>query len=577
MDIKLKIYTSIKENCKITATSLEVSIMEKRTFRRCFSIVFSFLIFLSIFHSFSFSAKAQENNYDLELINSGLEEEGVLTVGMEANYAPFNWSQTSPSNGAVEIDNSPGEYANGYDVQMAVQLAEELGLDLKIIKLEWDGLPPALESGMIDAIIAGMSPTPERKKQIAFSDSYYESDMVLVVKKESEYADATSLSDFDGARVTAQLNTFHYELIEQIPNVTQQTAMESFPTMISSVLSDKTDAYVSEKPGALAAVASNSDLTFITFEEGQGFDTEDVDTSVAVGLRLDSPLVNPINDALATIPQSERDQLMEDMVELNERGESGGFWSDVREIWNTYGHQFLIGARNTIFIAFVSTIIGFLIGLLIAIYRTIPVNRKHKPLSYTLYKIFEFFIIAYIEIFRGTPMMVQAMMIFYGSKLFFNIDLSSMVAALIIVSINTGAYLTEVIRGGIIGVDPGQSEAAKAIGMNHFQSMTTVVLPQAIRNTLPALGNEFVVNIKDTSVLNVIAVTELFFITRSAAGSTYMTFQTFFIASALYFVMTFIATRLLILVEKYMGGAASYTMHKSSTTMPVNIKKGANK
>ena len=539
-------------------------------------ITLTCLAFLLFSHPLSLITNAQETNYDLDLINSGLEEEGVLTVGMEANYAPFNWSQTSPSNGAIEIDNSPGEYANGYDVQMAVQLAEELGLDLKIIKLEWDGLPPALESGMIDAIIAGMSPTPEREEQMDFSNDYYESDMVLVTRSESEYAEATSLADFDGARVTAQLNTFHYELVEQIPNVVQQTAMDSFPTMISSVLSDKSDAYVSERPGALAAVAANSDLTFIAFEEGQGFDTGEVDTSVAVGLRLDSPLVEPINEALATISQSNRNQLMEDMVELNERGESGGFWSDVREIWDTYGRQFLVGARNTIFIAFISTIIGFLIGLLIAIYRSIPMNRRRNPVSYTLYKIVEFFIIAYIEIFRGTPMMVQAMMIFYGSKLFFNIDLSSMFAALIIVSINTGAYLTEVIRGGIIGVDPGQSEAAKAIGMNHFQSMTTVILPQAIRNTLPALGNEFVVNIKDTSVLNVIAVTELFFITRSAAGSTYMTFQTFFIASVLYFVMTFIATRLLILIEKYMGGSSSYTVHKSST-MAVNLKEGANK
>ena len=564
----------MKESCKIATTNMEVNIMKKRIFKPYFSVAFSFLLFLSIFYSFPFIVKAQENNYDLDHINSSLEEEGVLTVGMEANYAPFNWSQTSPADGAVEIDNSPGEYANGYDVQMAAQLAEELGLDLKIIKLEWDGLPPALESGMIDVIIAGMSPTPERKREIAFSDSYYESDMVLVVNKNSKYAEATSLADFDGARVTAQLNTFHYELIDQIPNVTQQTAMESFPTMISSVLSDKTDAYVSEKPGALAAVASNSDLTFVAFDEGQGFETDNVDTSVAVGLRLDSPLIDPINNALATISQETRDQLMEEMVDLNEQGESEGFWSDVRNIWTTYGHQFLVGARNTIIIAFISTLVGFIIGLLIAIYRTIPINRKHKPVTYIFYKILEFFIIAYIEIFRGTPMMVQAMMIFYGSKLFFNIDLSAMIAALIIVSINTGAYLTEVIRGGIIGVDPGQLEAAKAIGMTHFQSMTTVVLPQAIRNTLPALGNEFVVNIKDTSVLNVIAVTELFFITRSAAGSTYKTFQTFFIASVLYFVMTFIATRLLILLEKYMGGAASYTMHKSSTTMPTNIKKG---
>ena len=154
--------------------------------------------------------------------------------------------------------------------------------------------------------------------------------------------------------------------------------------------------------------------------------------------------------------------------------------------------------------------------------------KKRKPIRYAFYKFFEFLIIAYIEIFRGTPMMVQAMMIFYGSKLFFNIDLSSMVAALIIVSINTGAYLTEVIRGGIIGVDPGQSEAAKAIGMNHFQSMTTVILPK-LSKIYPLSG------MNSSSILKIIRFEchccRIIFITRSAVGSTYKTFQTFFIAS----------------------------------------------
>ncbi len=544
--------------------------MDKRSWQRLLTVALTMLLF--IFHAFPLMAGATENTYDREAINSGLEEEEVLRVGMEANYAPFNWSQTTPSDNAVEISNSPGEYANGYDLQIAVRLAEELDLTLEIVKLEWDGLPPALESGMIDAIIAGMTPTPEREEQIDFSNSYYESDLVLVVQADSNLAQATSLADFTGARVTGQLNTFHYELIEQIPEVEQQTAMDSFPTMISSVLSDKSDAYVSERPGALAAVAANSDLAFVEFEEGQGFDTGDIDTTVAVGLREGSPLAEPINQALATISESERAQLMEDMVLLNERGESGGFWAEVAGIWASYGSQFLVGARNTLIIALVSTIVGSIIGLLIAIYRSIPADRKGNPLRKVLYRIFEFLIMAYVEIFRGTPMMVQAMMIFYGAKLFFNIDLSSMMAAFIVVSVNTGAYLTEVFRGGIIGVDPGQMEAAKAIGMTHFQSMRHIVLPQAIRSSLPALGNEFVVNIKDTSVLNVIAVTELFFITRSAAGSTYLTFQTFFIASVLYFVMTFISTRLLILLEKRLGGSDSYTVHLS-TTMPIVEKK----
>ena len=162
-------------------------------------------------------------------------------------------------------------------------------------------------------------------------------------------------------------------------------------------------------------------------------------------------------------------------------------------------------------------------------------------------------------------MMVQAMLIFYGSKLFFDFDLSSMAAALLIVSVNTGAYLSEVIRGGITGIDKGQTEAAKAIGMNHFQTMTSVILPQAIRTTLPALGNEFVINIKDTSVLNVIAVTELFFITKSTAGSTYLTFQTFLIASIIYFVLTFTSTRILNWVEKKFNDSDTYRIHTSST------------
>lgn len=503
--------------------------------------------------------------FNQEKIEQGLESPGVLRVGMEANYAPFNWTQTSADNGAIEISNAEGQFANGYDLQIAKRLADSLGLKLEIVKLDWDGLPPALESGKIDAIIAGMSPTPERLRQIDFSDPYYNSDIVVVTRKDSPYANAKSLEDLEGARLTGQLNTFHYDLIDQVPNVQKETAMDSFPTMISSVLSDKIDGYISERPGALAALAANDELSMVSFEEGQGFDLGEQTSVIAVGLRKSSPLTSEINTALATISEDERNQIMEEMVDLNQRNQEAGFWGEVAGIWKTYSSQFIKGAANTMFIALVSTLIGFFIGLLVAIYRTIKVP-KHNQLGQFIYKVVDFFIMAYIEIFRGTPMMVQAMLIFYGSKLFFNIDMSSMFAALLIVSVNTGAYLAEVIRGGIIGVDDGQSEAAKAIGMNHFQTMTYVVLPQAIRSILPALGNEFVINIKDTSVLNVIAVTELFFVTRSAAGTTYLTFQTFFITSIIYFVLTFTTTRILRLVEHKMSGSDSYTVYQSSTS-----------
>ncbi|MHA6603117.1 ABC transporter permease subunit [Aerococcus urinae] len=506
---------------------------------------------------------------DQEALNQGLETPGVLRVGMEANYAPYNWSQTTDANGAIEISNASGEYANGYDVQIAKQIADALGLKLEIVKMEWDGLPPALQSAKIDAIVAGMSPTPEREKQIDFTDEYYGSDMVVVTLKDGPYANAQSINDFNGAKVTAQLNTFHVDLLDQMQGIDKQTPMDSFPTMISSLLSNKIDAYISDRPGALSAVAANPDLKIVSFEEGKGFDTGDIANWSSVGLRKDSPLMEPINQALATIPDKDRENLMQEMVDLNNRGEDIGFWGEVASIWSTYKGQLLKGAATTMYIALISTLVGFLIGLLIAIYRSMPIAESSGIVS-ILYKVVEFLITAYIEVFRGTPMMVQAMMIFYGSKLFLGIDMSSMFAALLIVSVNTGAYLAEVIRGGIIGVDDGQSEAAKAIGMNHFQTMTYVVLPQAIRSILPALGNEFVINIKDTSVLNVIAVTELFFVSKSAAGTTYLTFQTFFITAIIYFVLTFTTTRLLRLVERKMSGSDTYTVYQSSTS-EVNI------
>lgn len=545
----------------------------QKTFSYMMGLMLSLLFLFGSATPVAATETTQLLTIDEAALNAGLEKPGVLRVGMEANYAPFNWSQTTANDGGIPISNSEGEYANGYDAQVAQQVADQLGLDLEIVKLEWDGLPPALESGKIDAIIAGMSPTPERLEQINFSDSYYQSDIVLVVRSDSQYAAADDLTDFTGARVTGQLNTFHYDLITQIPDVSQETAMESFPTMITSLTSDKLDAYVSEKPGAMAAVAANSDLTYVEFADGSGFDLGDQTSAIAVGLRKDSPLTEPINAALANISEAERDSLMTTMVDLNMAAEDTSFWGDVKNVWETYSGQFIRGAANTLLIALVSTVIGFIIGLIIAIIRSLKVNAKNNPLGYGLHAIVDFILVAYIEIFRGTPMMVQAMMIYYGSKLFFNIDMSAMAAAFLIVSVNTGAYLAEVIRGGIVGVDKGQSEAAKAIGMNHFQSMSLVILPQAIRSILPTIGNEFVINIKDTSVLNVIAVTELFFVTKSAAGSTYLTFQTFLIASIIYFVLTFTTTRLLRLVEKRMTGSDNYTVYQSSIIDPVKGDK----
>ncbi|WIV11211.1 amino acid ABC transporter permease [Proteiniborus sp. MB09-C3] len=220
--------------------------------------------------------------------------------------------------------------------------------------------------------------------------------------------------------------------------------------------------------------------------------------------------------------------------------------------------MFVRGAGMTLLISIIGTIAGLIIGLIVGIIRTIPVPDKGA--RRTSLKIVNTILSMYIEFFRGTPMIVQAMVVYYGSAQAFGIQMDRVVAAIFIVSINTGAYMSEIVRGGIVSIDRGQFEAAQAIGMNHVQTMTNVILPQVIRNILPATGNEFVINIKDTSVLNVISVTELYFQTKSIAGSSFKFFEPFFVASIIYLVMTFTVTRILRLIERKMDGPADYIM-----------------
>jgi len=235
-----------------------------------------------------------------------------LKVGMEAAYPPFNWTQVDDSNGAVQIES--GGWAGGYDVEIAKLVAEAMGREIVVVKSDWDGLIPALQGGQIDMIVAGMSPTEERQKSVSFSDPYYTSDAVIVIQLDSPWVEATSLADFAGAKITAQLGTTHYDLVDQIPGVDKQVAMDSFPTMVMAVTSGKIDGYISERPGALSAVVANPGLTFVSFEEGQGFDIEQNEIIISIGVQKGSDLLNPINQALGKIDETQRGQLMADAI-----------------------------------------------------------------------------------------------------------------------------------------------------------------------------------------------------------------------------------------------------------------------
>lgn len=242
---------------------------------------------------------------------TSIQADEYLRVGMEAAYAPFNWTQNDNTNGAVPIEGTD-QYANGYDVQVAKKLAKKLNKKVVVVKTKWEGLVPALTSGKLDMIIAGMSPTEERKKEINFSKPYYISEPTLVVNAEGKYTNAKNISDFKNAKVTAQQGVYLYNLIDQINGVKKEVAMGDFNQLRQAVESGVVDAYVSERPDATSAQTANPKLKMI--ELHQGFKTSDADTNISVGMRKGDNRINQVNQVLESISRDKQIALMDKMI-----------------------------------------------------------------------------------------------------------------------------------------------------------------------------------------------------------------------------------------------------------------------
>ena len=236
---------------------------------------------------------------------------------------------------------------------------------------------------------------------------------------------------------------------------------------------------------------------------------------------------------------------------------------DAARLWDKYHVMYLNGIKNTLILALVATFIGCVIGLVCGILNTIPYTKNDNIVKRFFLRLIRIIVRVYVEVFRGTPMVLQAVFIYYGLPYFTNNTMQFAdvwTAAILIVSINTGAYMAESVRGGIISIDPGQTEGAKAIGMTHVQTMTNVILPQALRNIMPQIGNNFIINVKDTSVMFIISFTELFAAHRYIVGVNNMYFPSAAIEMVAYLTMTLIASVLLRWVEKLMDGADSYEL-----------------
>ncbi len=245
--------------------------------------------------------------------------------------------------------------------------------------------------------------------------------------------------------------------------------------------------------------------------------------------------------------------------------------ADIATLWSRYRISYWRGMGNTLLLALTATVIGCVIGFICGILQTIPHAPTDNPVKRFFLALIRGIIRIYVEVFRGTPMVLQAVFVYYGLPYFSGNAIqfhSVWLAAILVVSVNTGAYMAETVRGGILSIDPGQTEGAKAIGMNHWQTMFYVILPQALRNILPQIGNNYIINVKDTSVMFIISFTEFFAVHRAAVGATYLYFPSAVIEMLGYLCMTLTASLLLRLWEKKLDGDDSYSLASVDSLAP---------
>ena len=507
-------------------------------------------------------------------------------------------------------------------------------------------------------IIAGMTDTEERRESIDFTDYYYESELVLVVRKDSSLSDEHIYSEeelasiLNGQNLISQTGTITYDMIDVFVekfNAKKMNAVDSFTTAALNVTNGAAFGFTAELPVAQSYVGGNANLMLIHIDKNiLGDLLNELKVSIGIGKGNDE-FKESVNSVLANISTEKRNEIMTEMVAFNSNnneptdniqseivGSNGTIivglecnypsfnWTEtspnnytypisglsnqyaegydieiakiiaeelnmtllvqkmewdallpwaaiegeassnsVFDIINEYAIQFGYGIATTLFLAIAGTLGGVIIGLLLGVCRTLTISQNDNIFIKICKKIVNAIAYIYILIFRGTPMMIQGMIFFLAIPLIIPVDWVNMgnnvifngyfYCGCIVIILNTGAYIGEIIRGGISSVDKGQLEGGRSLGLTHFQTMKSIILPQALKNSLPSIGNEFIVNIKDSSVLNVIGLTELYGWSRIIINNTYNAIGVYIIAAVIYLLLTFIFSLIFKLIEMKMN------------------------
>lgn len=509
------------------------------------------------------------------MVKRANDEAFALRIGMEANYSPFNYTETEndPDNN-VPIQGQSGQYAAGYDVSVAKFIAEDNNWNLEIVRLEWDALIPSVNSGTINAIIAGMSDTEERRQSIDFTDPYYTSELVIIARaNDDDFQDNFNPTNATDKSFVTQAGTVEDDIAISWASeygIQRNNPTTDYPSAFEMVVNHLADAVICEYPVATAMMASYPTLKMVTVDTSSVSSTFIQQLSVSIGIAKGDPdnIIDSINASLAKLDEDDRRQYMDAAIERSQTNseveESGE--NRILYLLRTYGIDFAYGTLTTLILAVVGTLVGLIIGIFVGQVRNLKIRREDSLIIKGVKATGKFLAYIYETFFRGTPMMIQAMILFLlGPAIgitWTDMSLAGdigrifngyMLCGLIVICINTGAYMTEIVKSGMNGVDKGQEEAARSLGLSKTRTLFGVTLPQALKNCLPTIGNEFIVNIKDSSVLNVIGLTELYMTASIATNTNYFTIEGYIIICVIYLLLVLVSSFILKLIENKMN------------------------
>lgn len=486
--------------------------------RKFFSLIAILTLLLGLFGINSTTSFAQKK-VGQDTVYQKIKHNKELVVGTSADYPPLEF--TTSENGSTKYV--------GVDLSLAKEIASDMHVKLVVKNMSFDSLLVALETGKIDMVISAMTPTPERKKSVDFSEIYYRPSGEYFLINKKDQTKYRKVKDFAGQTLGAQTGSLQYQLIKQKMKKSQVKGLGKINNLVLALKSNKVSGVLVEELIAKAYAHNDKSLLEVKsdIDESQGGN--------AVAIAKNQPsLVKQVNK---TVEKVKAKKLLQKKY-LPEAAK----YMKTQEKNNTmtkYWSYFVKGIGYTLVITVFSVLIGAVLGTLLALMRLSKVKIAH------------YFAVAYIEFIRGTPQMVQILFVYFGVGYLIK-DLSALVAGIIAIGLNSGAYVAEDIRSGINAIDKGQTEAARSLGLSQAKAYRFVIIPQAIKNIWPALGNEFITLLKDSSLVSVIGVAELMYQTQLVQTSTYRGVLPLFIAMIIYFIMTFTLTRILNHFEKRM-------------------------